>query len=327
MNSNSSTFTVNEIIWLLNGTLTIIVNAILLGIICFNRKLWNFSNTVVISMCATGILWSLLYILPRWAFVNYTSQNWLFCSILPQIGIFFITILNLHLVLISLDKLFAILYPFKYIKFATINASLVGIILIWLIPAFVAVLPFITFRQLSPPDCKRSVSNSTTEIDYLIAVFSLLFFVPLACMLLCYTYVFHIANQQLNKLHMEAKISHSCRIKVRNVKAARRLSIIVAVFTVMWLPYVITFFVYSVAGDKTAISQNTIPVFRYFAFFYPIFNPILYGFFNNNIRTAFVTSRIIALCRRIGRKSNTYTQHESSFLQAVGKMIYTNAKR
>lgn len=326
MNSNE-TFTVTEVIWLLNGTLTIVINAILLGIIAYNRKLWNFSNTVVISMCLSGILWSILYILPRWAFVNFSSQHWLICSILPQIGIFFITILNLHLVLISLDKLFAILYPFKYIKFATINASLIGIFFIWLIPAFVAVLPFMTFRQLSPHNC--TVSNSTKEVDYLIAVFSLLFFVPLICMLLCYTYVFHIANQQLNKLYMEAKISHSCRIKVRNVKAARRLSLMVTAFAIMWLPYVITFFVYSVAGDKKMIiARDVIPVFRFIAFFYPLINPILYGFFNTNIRGAFVAACLAPYRhRQMNSKIVITQQHESSLYHAVGKIVHFKTAR
>ncbi|EDV27026.1 D(1)-like dopamine receptor [Trichoplax sp. H2] len=288
-NSTISTpplFGSEQIVWMVIAIPTIITNSILLGLIFFTNDLKKATNSFMASMSAVGILWGAFYLLPRWSLINFIRTDWLFCSLSPQIGIFLTIIINLHLCLISIDKYIAIIYPFEYIRWASTLSISIAIVTVWILPLIVALLPQMTFRQLNYKTCHvLNRQDLTSEKNYLIAVFSILFFIPIACMVLAYGNIFIVANKQL-KLDLDQDAGKNKQSIVMNIKAARYLSIIVGVFVVTWLPYVSFFFSMFLQPRKELFT--TFVTLRYIAFCYPMVNPVLYGYFHYDTRKGFL---------------------------------------
>ncbi|RDD46305.1 D(1)-like dopamine receptor [Trichoplax sp. H2] len=273
-----------NIAWLVLAIFTLLTNCSFLFLISCIKNLRKPSNSFIASMAVLGILWSAMYIFPRWALSSIinNSENWFYCSLTALLGIFFTIVINLHLCLISLDKYIAIIFPFFYLKHATNYAITISIGVVWVLPLSIAIIPPLTFRNFSSGACVLVNSdNLAAEESYFIAVFSILFFVPIICMVFAYSHIFLIANKQLKVLADQDNSQH----RFLNIKAAKYLSIIVGVFLIAWLPYVIFFFAIYVGAVRPNLEIiDALFVLRFLAFSYPCINPVMYGLLQSDLR-------------------------------------------
>ncbi|EDV27025.1 uncharacterized protein TRIADDRAFT_54536 [Trichoplax adhaerens] len=275
-----------QYILLVVAILTIVNNAILLCVILFHRNLWKATNVIIISMSTAAILWASLYLIPRFVRKDVRFNNSIFCTLLPQFYVLFDVAVCLHLCLISYEKYYAILFPFRYIEDITIRSSVIAISISWLIALIAAAAPFWSHRYFLKGLCVvRNIFKEESELAYYLVIYCVVFFLPLVSMLIVYGHIFIIANRHIRKFNI-GRQNVSKRTLVRNVRAARYMAVVVCAFTVMCLPYHIFFFVhfFRIPLDLTDHMKGL----RYLSFSYMFINPVMYGYLNPEIRKTFV---------------------------------------
>ena len=156
----------------------------------------------------------------------------------------------------------------------------------------------------------------TRQIEevYYFVFFISLFFIPLAIMLLTYGRIYAIARDHHERSQPQMQINgkNGKRRKsladatFKNIKAARTLAIVVGTFFLLWMPYIIAFFIFRVRqnSEYTPSALIFIQVTVYIAYSYPSINPIIYGYFNSNIRQ----SAVGMLCRKKRKDSTLSTE-------------------
>ena len=281
-----------QYILLVVAILTIFNNFILLSVILLHRNLWKSTNVIITSMSVAAVLWASLYLIPRFVRKDVRfDYNPTFCTLLPQFFVLFDVAVCLHLCLISYEKYYAILFPFRYIEEATIRSSLIAVGIAWFISFIAAVTPFWSHRQFLDGICVvRNIYARKAELAYYLVIYIVVFFLPLISMLVVYGHIFIIANRHVKKCNFgpisTGRQHVSKRTILRNVRAARYMAVVVCVFTVMCLPYHIFFLVYFFQVPPSSVDY--MEGLRCLSFSYMFINPVMYGYLNPDIRKAFV---------------------------------------
>ncbi|RDD36901.1 Histamine H2 receptor [Trichoplax sp. H2] len=134
------------IFWSINLGITIATNLSLLIFMVNKRKLHTASNVILISILITGLLFGIVYILPR--FIIGTTYSILFvCKLFGYLGALFTVNINLHVCAISFDRFFAVVFPFRYRQIASKRASVLLCVIIWFISFLICAIPLITFDR------------------------------------------------------------------------------------------------------------------------------------------------------------------------------------
>ena len=134
------------IFYCINFACTITTNFTLLVFMLNNRKLRTPSNTFLMSELLAGLLFELLYILPR-NILKVTFDELTICKIFTYLGVLFVICINLHVCAISFDRFFAVVFPFRYRQIASKRTSLLICGTMWFISLLVCIVPIITFDR------------------------------------------------------------------------------------------------------------------------------------------------------------------------------------
>ena len=296
--------------------LTILTNVSMLSLIIAVRKLHTMSNWIMASMFCTGIIFAVFYLLPRWVlYYQWVVKEPIVCTVLPLTGIGVIVNLNLHLTLVSLDRYFCVIFPFKYEMRKTRVIARSSVAAVWFLSVLGAYLPLFTFL---PPPYKRCTTlqpANRVHYVYLLTIFSVLFFFPLLVLIVTYTQILVIVNShtQRDKI-ISRRASTPLSVIKRNIRAIKHMAIMIGIFILFWLPYVIIFLVlYSYKSVPKSTAQ-VIRSLQYLAFSYPAINPLLYGYFTASLRRE-IEKRVRAtwlgnkLCNRLGATKRANTVH------------------
>lgn len=271
------------------SALTITTNGLLIILIVMHRTLHNVSNTMITSMSAAAICYSLTYLLPRWALYEILQlrKNVAACTLLPLIGILFILILNSHICLVSFDRYVSVTRPFGYNRRATPRLAAALIAIVWLLPMLAIFIPLVTFLKFSGHECVQLRPLDYIEHRvYLILLFTVLFFIPLVVLVFVYGRILIIVNDHTRRQQYfhSGPSSTPTHAILRNIKALRSMAIIVGVFILFWLPYVITFLSLYLSTTITRLQATVVRICQYFAFSYPAVSPLIYISFTADLR-------------------------------------------
>lgn len=296
--------------------LTVITNAGMLGLIIAVRKLHTMSNWIMASMFCSGIIFAVLYLLPRWVlYYQGVSEDPIACTVLPFTGIGLIVNLNLHLTLVSLDRYFCVMFPFKYEMKKTRVIAMSSVAACWLISILGAYLPLFTILIVDPNKCIGLQTANPVHYAYLLTIFSVLFFFPLLVLIVTYTQILLIVNShtQRDKI-ISRRASTPLSVIKRNIRAIKYMAIMIGIFIIFWLPYVILFLLLNSYEKVPIATAQIIRSFQYLAFSYPAINPLLYGYFTASLRRE-IEKRIRAtwlgsiICSRLGSNNRANTVH------------------
>ncbi|EDV20597.1 Trace amine-associated receptor 7g [Trichoplax sp. H2] len=296
--------------------LTILTNIFMLALIVSERKLHTMSNWIMASMFCAGIIFGLLYLLPRWVlYYQWVKQDPIACTVLPLTGIGLIVNLNLHLTLVSLDRYFCVIFPFKYEMRKTRLIAMSSVAAVWLLSIFSAYLPLFTILMPPPNTCVKFRPANPVHHAYLITIFSVLFFFPLLVLIVTYTQILFIVNShtQRDKI-ISRRASTPISVIKRNIRAIKHMAIMIGIFILFWLPYVVVFLMLYSSKFVTPTTAQVIRSLQYLAFSYPAMNPLLYGYFTASLRRE-IEKRVRAtwlgnlLCSRLASNNRANTVH------------------
>ncbi|EDV25146.1 D(5)-like dopamine receptor [Trichoplax sp. H2] len=270
------------IIWPIIAVVTFIGNVIMLATIMRTKHLRNGCYVLMGSMFVSGILYSLLYLAPRWA-NPYWREVVFICSITQLIGILFIVNLNLHICAIAMIRFLGVKYPLRFKAVSSPTVAYISVPVIWIISILVGFMPLVTFMPYKIDTCV-TFGRKDSDILYLVIVFAMLFFIPLIVISVFYATIWKILK--VNDINMERhrqRASGSSYERSYHVRAAKQTIIIVMVFAAFWLPFVLTFllFLFDVIKiDQTIIIQPT----QFIAFSYAGANPFIHYIQSSGLR-------------------------------------------
>ncbi|XP_035669435.1 neuropeptide FF receptor 2-like [Branchiostoma floridae] len=263
-------------------------------------RMRNVTNFFILNLSVSDLLVS-VFCMP-FTLVDNIIKGWPFgdvmCKLSPAVQIVSVTASVFTLVAIALDRYYAIIYPTEP-KF-TIRRTMYVIAGVWILAIIVAIPQILLIQEGRWPREGDVILLHLCEEPYPYwrkAYTTVLFGLCYICPLLVIMYLYVRIGYSVwikptpggDKASKEAK-SLAMSKKVRVIKM---LLTVVILFTISWLPiHVIT-----MINDYATLSadrQNIIwvyiyPVAHWLIYFNSSVNPIIYGYFNQNFRTAFKT--------------------------------------
>uniref|UniRef100_A0A8C5PBG5 Type II GnRH receptor n=1 Tax=Leptobrachium leishanense TaxID=445787 RepID=A0A8C5PBG5_9ANUR len=200
-------------------------------------------RVLILSLSVADLLVTFL-VMPLDALWNIMVQWYageLSCKILNFGKLFAMYAAALVLVVISLDRHWAILYPLSFTSAGQRNRIMLWIA--WIGSLFLASPQLFLFRLRTVPgvnftQCAThgSFSERWQETTYNMVTFCTLFVTPLAVMIVCYTRILWEIGKQMKHKNQLARSKNDLISKAR-LKTLKMTLVIVASFMVCWTPY------------------------------------------------------------------------------------------
>ncbi|KFR03109.1 D(1C) dopamine receptor, partial [Opisthocomus hoazin] len=292
------------------------------AVVKFRHLRSKVTNFFVISLAVSDLFVAVL-VMP-WKAVAEVVGFWpfgAFCDVWVAFDIMCSTASILNLCIISMDRYWAISSPFCYERKMTQRVAFIMIGVAWLLSLLISFIPVqlkwhkdrdLLSQQEPGFNITGEEENCDSSLNRTYAISSSLisFYIPVAIMIVTYTRIFRIAQQQIRRISsLEKAVEHaqSCHSSdcpheaslknsfKKETKVLKTLSIIMGVFVFCWLPFfvlncMVPFCDLDVQepGELPCVSETVFNIFVWFGWANSSLNPIIYAF-NADFRRAFAT--------------------------------------
>ena len=236
---------------------------------CF-ASLRTICNYFIVSLSVADILVALLA-MPFWFIVQLNNTKWPsnFSSELSLfwncIDIFSGTSSIMNLTAVSVDRMLAIVKPFKYPKILTPKSAVIIILSVWIYSAIIA--------------CLRLIEWPGRSFQHFVSTVS--FFLPLSLVIVMYTVIFVVVKIQVHRIGSTGGKDHATEMK-----AAKTIAVVIGAFVICWLPFFVI--VVGHANDKNfTYPIEVYNMFKWMEYLNSCLNPVIYTCMNRNYRRAF----------------------------------------
>ena len=265
----------------LSGIVIIIANLLNITVICKFHSLRTRTNAILASLGAVDLLTGLILIIQYFVSIQLKNQStppelWTIIYILtsyPVINSGF------HLVLVTVERYIAILYPLHYHVYFTNRRAALGLVLCWLLSTLLAGWQLFYLIRFD-----HSVQLAASCSSLQVAAFFNWTCLIIASIITGVIVVFYV------RIYIEIKKQH-CRIQgqlasmpegnVSQLKFTKIISFTVACFVICWWPAIISIILGLVHNNATIGDVHQIEPFSYFADILvcvnSVMNPIIYA--------------------------------------------------
>lgn len=244
-----------------------------------SRQLHTTTNFILLSLAVSDFLVGLV-VMP--GEILMMESCWflgdLMCAVYYLLIFIIICASAASMVLISVDRYVAICYPLHYPTKVTLKRVRICVCLCWIGCVFVVV--FMVYDHLKQPGRYNScygecVVNIAGDVDLVLG-----FIIPISTIIILYLRVFVVAVSQARAMrsHIAAftlRSSRTVTAKRSELKAARTLGIVVAVFLLCYCPY----YCVSLTGKEILVGSTAEVFMGFLVYFNSCLNPVIYAFF------------------------------------------------
>ncbi|KAK3099380.1 hypothetical protein FSP39_003562 [Pinctada imbricata] len=279
------------------------------GIVCvvFYKKphLLSVNNSFVLNLSCCQLLMAMLIV--PFSMISIFSTKWIFndafCAAQAYLLTSCIVTTQLSLMVISIDRNYAIIHSLRYPYVFTQRRANFLISTTWSLGFVISLPPLIGWGKFAYiTDQHVCGLDWTDSINYLIFFSCLTFLVPLFVQSWCYLSIFRAAlghSKRNSRVYPSmpssiqrdppsdcsdcSDVSQTTPPQYRNVecKAVRTILFIACAYSLCWVPYF-------VASYETIQNNDIPPLFSSFAisavFLSTVVNPVIYAFFNRVTR-------------------------------------------
>uniref|UniRef100_A0A7N6BGH2 G-protein coupled receptors family 1 profile domain-containing protein n=1 Tax=Anabas testudineus TaxID=64144 RepID=A0A7N6BGH2_ANATE len=259
--------------------LTVSLNLLVIISISHFRQLHTPTNLLLLSLAVSDFLVGLL-VMPFQ--ILLLEPCWFLGDLVCVLLNFplFITVCAsvVNMVLISVDRYVAICDPLRYPAKITANRVRISVLLCWIYSVCYSFL-FLP-ENLKQPGRYNScygecVISANAAVDLVLG-----FIIPISSIIILYMRVFVVAVSQARSMrsHIAAvKLQRSVTVTVKKseLKAARTLGVVVAVFLMCYCPY----YGVSLSEYEVFLGSSTNLFIVFLVYFNSCLNPLIYAFF------------------------------------------------
>ncbi|XP_029013062.2 trace amine-associated receptor 1-like [Betta splendens] len=256
--------------------LTASLNLLVIVSISHFRQLHTPTNLLLLSLAVSDFLVGLI-VMPFQ--ILLTEPCWLLGDLMCALY-YFLAFINisasiLNMVLISVDRYVAICDPLHYSTKISQRRVQICVVLCWLYSVFYSFVSL--YENFKQPGRFNSCYGQCVIIIVGAVDLVLGFVLPISSIIILYVRVFVVAVSQARSMrsHVVAvKLQRSLTVTVQRseLKAARTLGIVVAVFLICYCP----FYCASLTGYNLLISDTLV---NFLLLSNSCFNPVMYSFF------------------------------------------------
>ena len=274
-------FLVSLVIFAMIGNLT------LMGMIVTVRKLHSKTHIFIVDLTISDLL-VVLTVVP--IDIDKLIRNGFFynvatCEFVSVMFFMSLPASALSLSLLTLERYITLKYPLTHHKILTRRRAIFALVMKWIYVIIVASLPAMGWVYHPTIVVQRDCRLFFT-LQYAIFMIAFNFVLPLFVILFANIEIFRIANHAALKMQRSTRRHEKRRASLvaigANVKAAKRIMLLVGLFLLSWLPYIINIIVnmccdhcYSALGSWIFLTLN---------FSNAAIDPILYGLLNKDVR-------------------------------------------
>ncbi|XP_034546416.1 trace amine-associated receptor 13c-like [Notolabrus celidotus] len=256
--------------------MTAALNLLVIISISHFRQLHTTTNLALLSLAVSDFLVGLV-VMP--VEIIQTETCWflgdLMCAVYYLLPFIIICASAASMVLISVDRYLAICYPLHYPTKVTVKRVRFFVCVCWFYAFVVSVL--LLYDNLKQPGGYNScygecVVNISGDLDL---AFS--FVIPISVIVVLYLRVFVVAVTQARAMRTQittVTLQHSQTVMRSELKAARTLGIVVAVFLMCYCPYYCVFLI----SGKILIGSTAEALMGFLMYFNSCLNPLIYAF-------------------------------------------------
>ena len=290
----------------------LIGNFLLVAVIVSVRKLHSKTHIFIVDLAVSDIILAIT-VVPidmEKLIKDGFHHNVITCEFVSTMFFMSLPASALSLSLLTLERYITLKYPLTRLKILTRKRAVAALVLKWLYVIITASLP--AMGWVSQPTTVTYECNLFFKMEFAIFMVAANFVFPLLIILLANVEIFRIANTAALKMRQSTKRSEKRRASLiavgANVKAAKRIMLLVGVFLMSWVPY-ITNIIVNMSCDKcySALLSWIVLTLNYSN---ATMNPILYGLLNKEVR-----HEIKKLLREVSMKC-TKSKFDKPFQQA-----------
>ncbi|VDN96177.1 unnamed protein product [Rodentolepis nana] len=318
-------------------------NLLVIIVIAGYSTMRNSTNILILSLALADL--SFIICCVPFTAVVYALEIWplpdIFCKIYN-----FTTFLSAYcsvytLVLMSLDRFLAVVFPLRSRLWRTTKNTVITLIIMWII-LIAANLPIPitsrTFYWIEPDQefgCKRrmchiswmvqladndipvNINQENSKLFYTI-FFVLGYAFPLA--LICLFYSVLLKELLCGRV---SKMSKSVEAHKGKRKATKLVIIVISVFAACWLPIQVIFMYQSFYSDSPTITFRVFHVMgNVLAYANSCVNPILYAFFSDSFRAGFAS----LICMDKSKMRDVRCESNADQTEMLSVRNYSNRK-
>ncbi|XP_040913473.1 trace amine-associated receptor 13c-like [Toxotes jaculatrix] len=281
MNPNSETTIIYTVLSFIT-LLTVVLNLLVIISISHFRQLHTTTNLLLLSLAVADFLVGLLQMpVEILLFHDCWFLGDIICVVNYFLGFLVISVSVGNMVLISVDRYIAICDPMFYSTKVTLKRVQLCVYLCWI---FSAVHSTWILRDVleQPSRYNSCYGECVVIINFAEGVVDLVvtFLGPIVVIILLYLRVFVVVVSQARAMrsHIAATTlqrSETVKAKRSEIKAARTLGVVVAVFLLCSCPY----YCFTVAAENNLVGTASTGLDIWLLYFNSCLNPVIYVFF------------------------------------------------
>ncbi|XP_077999974.1 galanin receptor type 1-like [Glandiceps talaboti] len=188
---------------------------------------------------------------------------------------------SFNLVLITLERYYAIVQPVKHLAMFTFNKAKLLLLLVWLIALLPELFNLFVFAYQDGGCTVKWPSTGILKGTLGVWIFLTQYSIPLSIMIFAYHRILNVLKKR--KIISQKDLTGNIKSSFKNV--VKMLCVVAILFGVLWAPNQITFLLYNFGVEQP--YHYTADATHLLAFCNSCVNPFVYGFSNPQFRKAF----------------------------------------
>ena len=281
----------NSFVLLLIMLVSLFGNSLVCVTIYLHKSMQTRTNVLVFSLSLTDLMSPVTCML--WVAVSMLHNKWIFgctwCKLSTCLGTFLCLSSIIHLLVISLERMLMINYPYKYPELVTKKSVLSVLTFIWLFSFLMGMSYFFDLNFLQFNSYLLDCDSDDVRSNPILSLVSLscFFIFPFSVMLGVYISIYQSVKKQAENLvhnSIGSKRQKNKQMLKREWKAVKIVFAIIGAFFLLWCPYFTVAAVYSYTNEKHHVPNWLIRFVWTLAYANSCCNWIIYSVMNKKTR-------------------------------------------
>ena len=276
-----------QILQLILAIVGIIGNFVVLLVIFRPGRKRSSTDTLIGALAVADFLTSIFIIPHRQArTVPSTLTAQVYCRIINSSVLMWISICAsiFTLTTISIERLMAVRYPFKFQRIFSPKRTAIAIVLIWIFSIILNTFSFYV-HFLKNSSCLVIFPSSQFQKFIGVSVFLVEYLIPIIVMVPAH--ILTVRTLQMRRKSLASGDKHDKKLLIAQRRVMEMLFIVVITFIICWTPDQFGFLVFNLgAVDFTHLYSPLYRAFVVLAFVNSCANPFIYAARNTNFRKA-----------------------------------------